>query len=128
MNHAADAASTQTGDALLDELRLVGAELRAVLASERSAIARLDRPELERLGATKQEVVARLAALAPRVPANRDVRAFMHVLRLEAQATALLAATAAQSVRVVLGYEPTGSYDRRARQNPTHRMRVLAVP
>jgi hypothetical protein len=48
-------------------------------------------------------------------------------IRVEARATAMLAATANQAVRALLGYEPAG-YDRRAKRISQSPTRILAVP
>lgn len=98
----------------LDELRLLGEELRVVFASERTAISALDHAALATLADTKSRLATRLAALAPLATANPEARALFEAVRLEAQATALLAATASNLVNTMLGRETHG-YDRRAR-------------
>ena len=101
-------------DRELDELRLLGEELRVVFASERTAISALDHEALTMLAETKSRLAIRLAELAPLASANPEVRAVFEAVRIEAQATALLAATATNLVNTMLGRETNG-YDRRAR-------------
>jgi hypothetical protein len=98
----------------LDELRLLGEELRVVFASERTAISTLDHDALTMLAETKSRLAIRLAELAPLASTNPEARALFEAVRLEAQATALLAATASNLVNTMLGRETNG-YDRRAR-------------
>lgn len=105
-------------DQLLNELRRIGEELREVFAAERRAISSLDAAGLEQLAVHKEQLASKLSelrgpALATGVPSVKDL---FIAIRVEAQATAILAATAAQAVRGMLGFETTGGYDRRARQ------------
>lgn len=101
-----------------DELRLLAEELRSAFAEERRAIGALDHARLDWLARHKQAIADRLQVAASEIaPADRPaVRAVFEGLRVEAQATAMLAAAATESVRAVLGYEPAGAYDRRARR------------
>jgi len=101
-------------DRELDELRLLGEELRVVFASERTAISALDHDALTMLAETKSRLATRLAELAPLASTNPEARALFEAVRIEAQATALLAATASNLVNSMLGRETNG-YDRRAR-------------
>jgi hypothetical protein len=101
-------------DSELDELRLLGEELRVVFASERSAISTLDHAALTTLAETKSRIATRLGELAPLAANNPEARALFQAVRVEAQATALLAATAGNLVNTMLGRETNG-YDRRAR-------------
>ena len=107
-----------TEDQALDELRLLAEELRAAFAEERRAIGALDHARLDWLAGHKQAVAERLRVAAAMIaPADRPtIRAVFEALRVEAQATAMLAAAATESVRAVLGYESSGAYDRRARR------------
>ncbi|MBX3155911.1 MAG: hypothetical protein KF773_07925 [Deltaproteobacteria bacterium] len=110
----------------LHRLRLLGEELRALFGEERRAIAALDHERLEQLAADKQRLAEALSAFRTleRIPAVRDLFA---AIRVEAHATAVLAATAAEAVRTMLGYENTGAYDKRARRTanlPTGRTLV----
>lgn len=105
-------------DHLLHELRLIGEELRQAFADERRAISSLDSPRLEQLAIHKEQLANKLIelrelALATGLTAVKDL---FIAIRIEAQATAILAATAAQAVRGLLGFETSGGYDRRARQ------------
>jgi hypothetical protein len=108
-------------DQVLHELRQVGEELRQVFADERRAISSLDAAGLEKLAIHKELLANKLSelrapALATGVSAVKDL---FIAIRVEAQATAILAATAAQAVRGMLGFETSGGYDRRARQSIT---------
>jgi hypothetical protein len=108
----------------LDELRRLGEELRQLFADERDAIAKLDARRLEALVAAKRAVAARLASL-PAVDRDPLVRDLFAAIRVEAQATAMLAASATEAVRTMLGYETAPTYDRRAKQTtlaPTTRI------
>lgn len=116
-------------DRALDELRLVGEELRQAFADERRAIVELDHARLEILATHKQALANRLAAV--REPAlatgEQSVKDLFNAIRIEAQATAMLAATAAAAVRTMLGYETTGGYDRRAKPTSGLINRVVAA-
>jgi hypothetical protein len=101
-------------DRELDELRLLGEELRVVFASERTAISALDHAAMATLAETKSRIATRLAELAPHATQDPAARALFEAVRLEAQATALLAATASNLVNTMLGRETNG-YDRKAR-------------
>ena len=109
----------------LDDLRRLGEQLRQAFADERLAIAKLDHVRLAGLADTKRELVVRLSSL-PRVEST-EARELLSLLRVEARATAMLASTANTAVRLVLGYEPAPSYDRRARQVSTGPSRILAT-
>ena len=105
-------------DRELDELRLLGEELRVVFASERTAISALDYDALTMLAETKSRLATRLGELAPLASANPEAHALFEAVRVEAHATALLAATASNLVNAMLGRETSG-YDRRARNVTT---------
>ena len=105
-------------DQQLDDLRLLGEELRAVFAAERTAIAALDHETLLVLAESKQRVAARLAELVPLVTKNAEARLLFEAIQVEARATAILAATAMKVVSSMLGTESTG-YDRRANRTTT---------
>lgn len=116
-------------DQTLHELRLVGEELRQVFADERRAIASLDHARLVQLAEHKERLACRLAdlretALALGSPAVRDLFA---AIQIEARATAMLAATAAEAVRAMLGYQSNGAYDKRAKQAVTVASRLRAA-
>ena len=116
-------------DQVLDELRRIGEELREAFAHERAAIVKLDHARLEELAEHKTALAYRLAAI--REPAlasgGQTVVDLFIAIRIEARATAMLAATAAAAVRTMLGYESTGGYDRRAKPTTGVLGRVLAA-
>jgi hypothetical protein len=116
-------------DEVLDELRRVGEELREAFAQERRAIVALDHASLERLAAHKMTLAYRLAAMRETALATgkQSVKDLFTAIRIEAQATAMLASTAAAAVRTLLGYESTGGYDRRAKPTANLLNRVLTA-
>jgi hypothetical protein len=109
-----------------EELRTIGEQLRQVFADERAAIGSLDHARLVTIADTKRELVNRLASLQQLI-GTPDVRELFITLREEARATAMLASTANAAVRVLLGYETSTSYDRRARQVTQGPSRILAA-
>lgn len=112
----------------LEELRRTGEELRAVFADERRAISTLDAALLEIVAARKQQIAAHLEQLRSRLSTTDPlVRDLFAAIRVEAQATALLATTATQAVRELLGYRPANAYDRRARHETSRPGRVLGA-
>ena len=111
-----------------DQLRTLGEELRELFAEERRAISALDHTRLAYLATHKQHILeqleqARIAAPAALTP---EVRALFATIRAEAHATAMLAHTAAEAVRALLGVEQTG-YDRHARRVAAANLRLLAT-
>ncbi len=115
-------------DTVLDDLRQTGEELRVLFAEERTAISALDHAKLEELALRKQDIAVRLEKLRAQVSLQDPlVRDLFAAIRVEARATALLAATATQAVRALLGYAPANAYDRRARQMSASPGRVLAT-
>lgn len=115
-------------DAVLDDLRRTGEELRVVFADERAAISTLDHAKLEEIALRKQDIAVRLEKLRTQVSLQDPlVRDLFEAIRIEARATALLAATATQAVRTLLGYAPANAYDRRARQTTNTPGRILAT-
>jgi hypothetical protein len=106
-----------------DELRLLGEELRALLVEERRAIAKLDHERLSWLAEQKRHLAAQLATISPGTcsPAAKEILA---AIKIEAQATAMLANVATEAVRTLLGREQTG-YDRRARRTESSGTRLL---
>src|SRR5262245_34827385 len=112
-------------DAELDELRRLGEELRQAFAEERVAISELDHERLEELAGTKRALAERLATYKPTTCPT--LRALFEAIRIEARATAMLAATATQAVRAMLGYEPAAGYDKRARQLSNGPTRILTA-
>jgi flagellar biosynthesis/type III secretory pathway chaperone len=121
---------TEHTDQTLQELRLVGEELRQVFAAERVSISKLDHPALVTLAEHKERLANKLADL--RGPAlaieksagSTSVRDLFAAIQIEARATAMLAATATEAVRALLGYQSSGAYDRRAKQTHTHSSRL----
>lgn len=111
----------------LDGLRELGEELREVFAEERRAIGALDHARLTYLAVHKQHLAERLAEARAAAPAGEVpvLRTLFAALRVEAHANAMLASTAAQAVRAMLGYESTGGYDRAARRTTTQPLQML---
>jgi len=116
-------------DQVLHELRLVGEELRQVFAEERRAISSLDAAALVDLAGRKELLANRLSEL--REPSlatgGQSVKDLFLAIRIEARATAILAATAAEAVRSMLGFQSSGAYDRRARQSITVAPRLMTA-
>jgi hypothetical protein len=111
----------------LAELVRTGEELREVFAAERRAISSLDHAAIAELAERKADLAGRLASLRPMVNTkDQTVRDLFALLQAEARATSLLATTANQAVRSMLGYAPANAYDRRARQMSASPGRVLA--
>jgi len=107
-----------------DELRLLGEELCALFIEERRAISTLDHERLSWLAEQKRGLASRLGAISPGSlsPAAKQI---LSAIKIEAQATAMLANAANDAVRTLLGREPTGSYDRRARRTEAQGTRLL---
>ena len=96
-----------------DQLTALADDLCAVFAEERRAIAALDHARIDELAARKHQLAGELAALC-RTDRSPHVKPLVERVRIEAQANAMLAQTAAGAIRAVLGQESNG-YDRRAR-------------
>jgi hypothetical protein len=111
----------------LESLKAAGEELRELFAQERRAIAALDQATLGTVIALKQAALERLRELASDATPSPELAALFRAIRVEAQATAMLASTASQAVRALLGYEQGSSYDRRARTISNHPLRILAA-
>jgi hypothetical protein len=107
-----------------EQLETVAAELCAVFAEERHAIAALDHTRIEELAARKHTLAGELAALC-KTDGTPAVRPLLERVRIEASATALLASTATAAIRAALGQESNG-YDRRARIT-THQLQHIHV-
>lgn len=107
-----------------DELRLLGEELCGLLVEERRAISTLDHERLSWLAEQKRRIATQLAAIEPGTlsPAAKQI---LTAIKIEAQATAMLANAANDAVRSLLGREPTGSYDRHARRTEAQGNRLL---
>jgi hypothetical protein len=116
-----------TSDRWLDDLRALGEELRETFAEERRAIGALDHARLTYLAVHKQHLAERLGEARDTAPvADLPVmRELFAALRVEAHANALLASAATEAVRAMLGYEPGGGYDRRARPTTAQPMTVI---
>ena len=123
----------------LEELSRVGLALREVFAQERRAISALDVARLEELAAEKSELADRLSKLrepalatepqrsAPPAGDDEAIKELLATIRIEAQATAMLASAASQTVRAMLGYESGGTYNRRAERVTSTPIRHLAT-
>jgi regulator of extracellular matrix RemA (YlzA/DUF370 family) len=114
-------------DQIVDELRQLGEELRALFGHERRAIAKLDHVQLAQLATMKRTVADRLAEVRRAAPASlpRELRDLFAAIQAEARANQMLANTAAEAVRALLGYEAPNGYDRRARQTAHRPMHAL---
>jgi hypothetical protein len=99
--------------------------LRQVFADERRAIASLDHARLAELAVRKHELIEQLArAERPKSP---QLRALLATIRIEAYATAVLAVSANEAVRALLGLQTKNGYDRRAKptcEGPASRIRI----
>ncbi len=104
----------------------LGEELRVAFAAERVAIGKLDSAKLLELAVHKRALADQLAQLQPTATSSREVSDLFAAIRIEAKATAMLAAVAGDAVRNLLGYEPTG-YDKRARRTATTPRRIVAT-
>ena len=105
------------------------AALRAVMADERRAIARLDAEAIEELTARKHETAEALAAAcrSRRTPLEPALERQVAVVRAELGASTALIAAAKEAVAAALGREPPTSYDRCARTRAVMRpLRVVA--
>ena len=118
-----------SSDRWLDNLRELGEELRDTFAQERRAIGALDHARLTYLAVHKQHLAERLAEARDAAPVSDlpAMRALFAALRIEAQANAMLASTATEAVRAMLGYEPGAGYDRRARPTTVSNMTIRAT-
>ncbi len=113
----------------LDLIRRLGEELRIVFADERHAIGLLDHAALDVLSDRKRAIADELGRARNKVPRSPEVRALFEAIRSEAHANALLARAATDTVRALLGIDPTpNGYDRRAnRTMPLPTARLLAA-
>lgn len=98
-------------------------ELCAVFASEREAIAQLDHVRLGELAERKLALAGEVARLFDR---SREARVLIGRVRVEASANAMLARTASDAIRALLGYD-AGGYDRNARHTSTRTGRYVAA-
>lgn len=113
-------------NASLDDVRQLGEELRSLFAQERRAIAALDHSTLSTIASMKETALTRLHELVDVGGVTPECAPILRALRVDAQATSMLAATASRAVRVLLGYEQDGAYDRRARPLTSQPNRILA--
>lgn len=110
------------------ELARTLVELRAVMADERRAIARLDLAALDEVTARKRAIVDALSGLRARDhrPSPAEAEA-IHMARVELAASASLIGAASEAVTSLLGYEADDRYDRLARCHArTRPLRVVA--
>jgi hypothetical protein len=116
------------GPAQTSELVAVADALRALMADERRALARLDVDVLDATTERKQALLEQLAALraAGQRPTADEARA-LTAARLELATSAALVGAALTAVGALLGYEPDDRYDRLARCHArTRPLRVVA--
>jgi hypothetical protein len=113
----------------LDNLRTLGEELRETFAEERRAIGALDHARLTYLAVHKQHLAERIGEARDSAPpiAMPVMRQVFAALRVEAHANAMLASAATDAVRTMLGYGPTGAYDRRARPTTQPMLTIRAT-
>ena len=102
--------------------------LRALLADERRAIARLDLESLDSITARKQAIVDELSRLqAAGAPPGADEARALAAARVDLAASSSLLRTAVAAVDAALGIEQDAGYDRMARRLArTRPMRVVA--
>jgi hypothetical protein len=111
-------ASTQA----LDELRLLIDELRASFAEQRRAISQLSGDRVSWLVSHQSQICSRIEAIL--ASSDRDslpeaLRHIMSAARVEAEATAMLAAIAAQNVRHLIEQREPSGYNATARPTRT---------
>jgi membrane protein involved in colicin uptake len=112
----------------IEELRQLAEELRATFTEERRAIAQLNHGRLEWLAEQKRHACLRLAEIATEGTVPKELKEVFAALQVEARATAMLAATATEAVRALLGQGPADAYDRNARKTaPTQPVRILTT-
>jgi hypothetical protein len=119
----------RTSTSRLVELRELAEELRAAFAEERRAISQLDHGRLEWLAEQKRRVSVRLAEIAAAAgELPRELKQLFTAIQVEARATAMLAVTATEAVRALLGQSPADAYDRNARKtSATQPVRILTT-
>jgi hypothetical protein len=112
-------ASTQA----LDELRLLIDELRASFAEQRRAISQLAGDRVSWLVSHQSQICSRIESLlstsGDRESAPEPLRQLMAAARVEAEATAMLAAIAAQNVRHLIEQREPSGYNATARPTRT---------
>lgn len=105
--------------AALDELRLLIDELRASFAEQRRAISQLSGERVSWLVSHQNQICSRIEAILAS-SADRDglpepLRHIMSAVRVEAEATAMLATIAAQNVRHLIEQREPSGYTASAR-------------
>ena len=111
-------ASTQA----LDELRLLIDELRASFAEQRRAISQLSGDRVSWLVSHQSQICSRIESLlsvGDRESLPEPLRHIMSAARVEAEATAMLAAIAAQNVRHLIEQREPSGYNATARPTRT---------
>jgi len=97
------------------------AALRALMAEERRAIAKLDIDALEQLMPRKHELLAALAALRDARDLDPALKRLIVAARIELGANAALLSAASEAVSAALGLEPPTGHGRSARAFVTTR-------
>jgi hypothetical protein len=102
--------------------------LRALLADERRAVARLDLESLESITARKHDVVEELSRIhAAGVKPGSDEARTIAAARVDLAASSALIKTAVSAVSAALGIEQDVGYDRMARRHArTRPLRTVA--
>lgn len=111
-----------TSTPVLDELRLLIDELRASFAEQRRAISQLSGDRVSWLVSHQTQICSRIEALltsGDRESLPEPLRRIMSAARLEAEATAMLAAIAAQNVRHLIEQREPSGYNATARPTRT---------
>lgn len=107
----------------LDELRLLIDELRASFGEQRRAIARLSGERVSWMVSQQSQICTRieslLAAAGGREQLPEPLRNIMSAVRIEAEATALLAAIAAHGLRHLIEQNEPAGYSATARPTRT---------
>jgi hypothetical protein len=106
----------------LDELRLLIDELRASFAEQRRAISQLSGDHVSWLVSHQSQICSRIESLLSvrdRESLPEPLRHIMSAARAEAEATAMLAAIAAQNVRHLIEQREPSGYNATARPTRT---------
>lgn len=111
-----------TSTPVLDELRSLIDELRASFAEQRRAISQLSGDRVSWLVSHQTQICSRIEALltsGDRESLPEPLRRIMSAARLEAEATAMLAAIAAQNIRHLIEQREPSGYNATARPTRT---------
>lgn len=111
-----------TSTQALDELRLLIDELRASFAEQRRAISQLSGDRVSWLVSHQSQICSRIESLlssSDRESLPEPLRHIMSAARVEAEATAMLAAIAAQNVRHLIEQREPSGYNATARPTRT---------